>query len=143
MPRAAAARPRKMLPPPTTMATSTPRLSTAATSAAIACTDSGSVPYSRSPISASPESFRRTRRKTGARSGAFAPRCAVSATDGEAGEPPHDDVLSRLGRELGPQLLDRLAAVRVLADMLLAQEDDLVEPLVELALDDPLADVLG
>ena len=51
-----------MFPPPTTIATSTPRRWTAATSFAIASTRSGSVPYSRLPISASPESFSSTRR---------------------------------------------------------------------------------
>src|SRR5579862_4416694 len=138
MPRAAARRPRKMLPPPTTMAISTPRRWTEATSEAIACTHSGSVPYSSWPINASPESFSSTRRKTGGRLCAASPRCAVSATDREAREPPHDDVLAGLGGQLGPQLVDRLAAVLVLVDVLLAQQDDLVEPLVELALDDPL-----
>ncbi len=41
------------------------------------------------------------------------------------------------------ELLDRLAAVLVLVDVLLAQQHDLVEPLVQLALDDALTDVLG
>ena len=45
---------------------STPRSRTAATWAATARTRSGSVPYSRSPMSASPDSFSRTRLKTGA-----------------------------------------------------------------------------
>src|SRR3546814_1080146 len=61
MPRAAADTPRKMLPPPTTRQTSTPRLRTWATSAAICATMPGSIPYSRLPIRASPEIFSRTR----------------------------------------------------------------------------------
>src|SRR3546814_11288176 len=61
MPRAAADTPRKMLPPPTTRQTSTPRLRTWATSAAICATMPGSMPYSRLPIRASPEIFTRTR----------------------------------------------------------------------------------
>ena len=49
----------------------------------------------------------------------------------------------RLAGQRCAQLLDRLAAVLVLVDVLLAQQHDLVEPLVELAGDDPLAHVLG
>src|SRR5436305_12681881 len=114
-----------MLPPPTTIATSTPRRCTPAISAAIACTHFGSVPYSRSPINASPESLSSTRRKTGAcapdsRSG------AISATDRETGEAADDDVLARLSGQLGTQLIDRLAAVLVLVDVLLAQEHDFI-----------------
>src|SRR5947209_6533028 len=128
-----------MLPPPTTIATSTPRPCVVATSAAIALTHSGSVPYSSSPISASPESFSRIRRKTG---GAIFDDAGVSAADGKPGKATHHDVLAGLGGQLGAQLLDRLAAVLLLVDVLLAQKDDIVEPLVELARDDPLTDVL-
>src|SRR5579884_3515985 len=131
-----------MLPPPTTIATSTPRPWTAATSRAIAWTRSGSVPYSRPPISASPESLSRTREYTGGPAPAPGASAASSA-DGEPGEPADDNVLSGLGGQLRAQLLDRLAAVLVLVDVPLAQQHDVVEPLLELALDDPLADVLG
>src|SRR5580704_4338643 len=55
-----------MLPAPTTIATCTPWSRTALTCRATAATRSGSVPNSSSPISASPESFRRMRLKTGA-----------------------------------------------------------------------------
>ena len=54
-----------MLPAPTTTAISTPRSETSWTCVAIRSTRSGSVPYSSEPIRASPESFSRTRLKTG------------------------------------------------------------------------------
>src|SRR5258708_27651213 len=50
-----------MLPPPTTIAISTPSLWTATTSSAIAASVSASMPVRRPPINASPESFRRMR----------------------------------------------------------------------------------
>src|SRR5436309_11767119 len=78
---------------------------------------------------ASPDSLSRTRENLGANL--------------EAGEALDDDVLAGLGRQLGAQLLDGLAAVLVLVDVLLAQEDDLVEPLAELALRRALARLLG
>ena len=70
-------------------------------------------------------------------------RAVSSAADREPGEAPDDHVLAGLGRQRRAELLDRLAAVLVLVDVLLAQQDDLVEPLVDLAGDDPLAHVLG
>src|SRR5947209_14931219 len=109
-----------MLPPPTTIATSTPRRWVVATSVAIAVTQSGSVPYSRSPIRASPESFSRIRRNTG---GAMSGAAGVSAADGKPGKATHHDVLAGLGGQFGAQLLDRPAAVLVLVDVLLAQQD--------------------
>src|SRR5918912_2507639 len=98
----AAVRPRKMLPAPCTTATSTPRSCTPLIWAAIASTRAGSVPYSRSPMSASPDSLRRMRSKAGRFTGALRP-------DREAGEAADDDVLARGAGELGAQLLDRLA----------------------------------
>src|ERR671925_2363425 len=77
-----------MLPAPTTSATSTPRAATEVICSAIRVTRSGSVPYSSDPISASPESFSRTRLKRGDAIGwrsyglqrAFTPRaCAPKA----------------------------------------------------------------
>src|SRR5438477_10545656 len=118
-----------MLPPPTTIATATSRLWTAETSAAIACTRSGSVPYSRSPINASPESFSSTRLYTVG--GALV--AIGSATYREPREAAHDDVLAGLGRERLAQLLDRLATVLVLVDVLLAEQNHIVQPLVDLA----------
>jgi hypothetical protein len=61
MPDAAAARPRKMLPPPTTIPTWTPREWTSATWRAMNAQNSGSTPYVRLPRRASPESFSRIR----------------------------------------------------------------------------------
>src|SRR5690242_9587148 len=109
-----------MLPPPTTIAVSTPRRCVSATSAAIAFTHSGSVPYSRSPISASPDSLSRIRRNTGG---------VPLPPDGESGKATHHDVLASFGGQLAAHFLDRLAAVLVLVDMLLAEQDDVVEPL--------------
>src|SRR6266436_2154915 len=54
--------PRKMLPPPITKHNSTPSACTGAISSAIRASIPGSRPYSRAPISASPETFNRTRR---------------------------------------------------------------------------------
>src|SRR5436309_668555 len=108
-----------MLPPPTTIAVSIPRPCTRATSAAIASTRSGSVPYSLSPIRASPDSLSMIRRNTAGPACATS-RWAVSATDCEPCEAANDDVLARLCGQRGPQLLDRLASVLVLVDVLLA-----------------------
>src|SRR3954469_22214743 len=84
---------------------------------------------------ASPDSLSRTREKAGSPT--------ASGADGEAGEALDDDVLAGLGRQLGAQLLDRLAAVLVLVDVLLPEQHDLLEPLVDLALGGALARVLG
>ena len=48
-----------------------------------------------------------------------------------------------LARQVVPQLLDRLAVVLVGVDVLLLEQDDLLHPLAQLALDDLRADVLG
>src|SRR3954453_4485897 len=82
-------------------------------------------------MSASPLSFSRMRSKTG------------SDADGELGEAADDDVLTSGPRQLGAQLLDRLAVVLVAVDVRLLEQDDLLQPLVELALGDLPADVLG
>src|SRR5947209_4691823 len=131
-----------MLPPPTTIATSTPRRCTSATSRAMAWTRSGSVPYSRSPISASPESFSSTRRNAAGRE-ADVSCCAVSATDREPGKATDHHILTRLAGKRRAELLDRPTAVLVLVDVLLAEQHHVVEPLVDLALDDALTHVLG
>src|SRR5580700_8659868 len=62
MPTAEPDTPRKMLPPPITRQISTPSACTDWISLAMRPTISGSRPYSRAPISASPDSFKRTRR---------------------------------------------------------------------------------
>ena len=63
--------------------------------------------------------------------------------DFEAGEAGDPDVLAGLRRSLLAKLLDRLAVVLVAVDVRLLEQRDLLAPLGELALDDPLADVLG
>src|SRR5688572_17597991 len=64
-----------MLPPPTTIASSRPAVWRPTISSAIAAIVLRSIPYGCSPMSDSPDSFRRTRRKAGA-----APAGACSAT---------------------------------------------------------------
>src|SRR5918997_2606546 len=127
-----------MLPAPTTIAISMPRAWTAAICAATARTRPGSVPYSRSPISASPDSFSRTRLNTGSEI-----TSATSLADREAREPPDDDVLAGLRRQVRAQLLDRLAVEPVGVDVRLLEQDGLLHPLAQLALGDLRADVLG
>src|SRR6187551_1351559 len=61
MPRALAASPRNRLPPPMTTPTSTPSACTSPISRAICVAVVGSMPKGCSPISASPDSLRRTR----------------------------------------------------------------------------------
>src|SRR4249919_2757314 len=136
-----------MLPPPTTIASSSPSDWTATISLAIPSTVFGSVPYSWSPISASPESFRRTRRKAGAvpegaRSASSS--CVVTRLfcDREALE--RDDTRSglaerlthRLRRVVDPRLLGERAArlhrVEALREHAL---DDLLLRLLRLALE--------
>src|SRR5439155_26586529 len=103
-----------MFPAPTTIATSTPWSRTAVTCRATAVTRSGSVPYSSSPISASPESFRRMRLKTGAiaaqptRRHPRTPPGAIGRLLAyrEAGKAAYHDVLTGVGGELVTQLLN-------------------------------------
>src|SRR6185312_14148515 len=66
MPLAEPARPRKILPPPTTMHISVPAACASATSRAIRSTTSMLMPKLSSPINASPETLSRTRRYFGA-----------------------------------------------------------------------------
>src|ERR1019366_4740633 len=136
-----------MLPAPTTIATSTPWSRTAVTWRATAATRSGSVPYSSSPISASPESFRSMRVKAGAIGGSLSRYRAVTEPRegllayGEACEPAYDHILTCGRRELVAQLLDGLALELGIVHLLLEQHDRR-EPRVELAGDDFLAHVL-
>src|SRR5579871_4707118 len=120
-----------MLPPPGTIASSTPASTTPRTACAIASTRSGSVPYSSRPISDSPESFSRTRLKT-----------ARLVTDGEPREAADHDVLTGRRGDLMLELADRLALVLVGVDVRLLEQHDLAVPLGELALGDLRADVL-
>src|SRR5215217_8871928 len=136
-----------MLPPPTTIASSRPSLCTSTISRAIRSTVFGSVPYSWSPISASPESFRRTRRNAGAApEGDRSSSCWGVVTplfcDREAVE--RDDTRSRLGdrltrrlrRVVDPRLLGQHSA-RLSREEALAEHalDDLLLRLLRLALE--------
>src|SRR5438128_4966756 len=129
-----------MLPPPTTIAISTPRWDTRCTSAAIAAMRSASAPYSALPISASPDSFSRTRLKAGCAPSVEG--CALKSVLGlrladlEAREAADHDVLAGLRGGGRSEVLDRLAAVLVLVHVLLLQQDDLLEPLSQLSLGD-------
>src|SRR3954447_24640362 len=135
-----------MLPPPTTIATSTPRWDTRCTSAAIAAMRSASAPYSASPMRASPESFSRTRLKAGCAPSVEG--CALNSglvlrlADLEAREATDHHVLAGLRRRGRSEVLDGLAAVLVLVHVLLVEQDALLEPLPQPALGDLRADVL-
>src|SRR3977135_2706533 len=121
-----------MFPAPTTMATSTPRARTSRTWWAIRSIWAGSVPYSRDPIRASPESFSRIRlNRAEAKRSLLLPHL-------EAREARDADVLAGLRGDLGLQVLDRLALVALLVEVLLVEQDELGCPLAELALDDLL-----
>src|SRR4029079_17634984 len=112
MPFAEAASPRKMLPPPTTIPTCTPRETTSATWPAIWAQKAGSTPYERSPRSASPDSFSRMRRYFGRGSTEVPvpPSAAISLTssavlaEGVAREAPDLDVLAHGRDRVGDQL---------------------------------------
>src|SRR4051794_24969187 len=115
-----------MLPPPITSATSSPSARTSTSSRASPSTVAASRPYSRGPIRASPESFSRTRSKP-----------TPALRDGVPG----------VVEELDAALLQvlRHGARRLVGAVpgLLGQDRLAEEPLVELSLDDLLADVLG
>src|SRR6188474_2891331 len=144
-----------MLPAPTTIATSTSRPRIAAICSAIRCTSPASVPYWRSPIKASPESFSRMRLNWGSVAigvGGIAPRRGepIGAiwglrllADAEVREAGDADVLAGLRGELLAQLLDRLRVVLLGVDVGLVEQGDFLAPLGELALDDLLDHVVG
>src|ERR687895_524524 len=114
-----------MFPAPTTIAISTPRSWSSRISPAIRSTSFRSRPYSFSPISASPESFSRTRRK------AAPPSCSCKSLP---------VVLEDLQLMLLERLRDGLAGV---VDPLLVGKDHLAEePLREHPLNDLLAVLL-
>src|SRR3954453_22714226 len=120
-----------MLPPPTTIATSTPRSVIPFTAVAMEAMRWGSVPKGRSPISASPDSFSRSRRKTG----------SLFSANLEPREASDDHVLAGLLRDVGAQLLDRAPLV-LGVHVLLVEQDDVLEALLDLAFHDLAADVL-
>src|ERR1700681_150985 len=108
-----------MFPAPTTIATSTPWSRMAVTCRATATTRSGSVPYWSSPISASPDSFRRMRLKAGAIAAESLYPVRGLLAYGKAGEPADHDVLAGGGRQLVSQLPHGLAVeLRVVHDLL-------------------------
>src|SRR5712692_10259335 len=137
-----------MLPPPITIATSTPRPWTSRISSAMRWMTAGSRPNWRGPMRASPLSFRRILRYLGSlptpapdcaarRSARGADRilaCPVLAED-EAREPLHPDVLPRLADHAADSILDR--DVRIAHERLLHQAELLIE-LLHLAGDDLL-----
>src|SRR5918997_7075063 len=103
-----------MLPPPTTIATSTPRSATFFICPAIAWIRPASAPYSRSPISASPESFSRMRRNAGVAPSVPPPSRPMARSlfpDGEPREAADHHVLPGLRGRLGAELLDGLRVV--------------------------------
>src|SRR5215475_16118900 len=132
MPEAEAWMPRKMFPPPMTMAVSTSRSWMVRISRARRSRTAGSMPYPCSPASASPESFSRTRLNLG-----FA-----SLTDLEPHEAPDRDLLAGLGAHLGDEVGDAELPARV-ADVRLVHEARVLVELDELALDDLLEDLRG
>src|ERR671922_34227 len=116
-----------MFPAPTTIAIWTPPSWTSLISRAIRSTSRRSRPYSCSPISASPESFRSTRPKTGR---APFPSTRKGVTD----EVEH----------LGVLLVQRLPDRRAVVDPFLVEQHVLAEEaLAEHSLDDLVAHLLG
>src|SRR3954471_7780579 len=148
-----------MLPPPTTTATSTPRSCCLRTWSAIAAMRAGSAPYSRSPISASPDSFNRMRLKAGSASVMLSRSASVRTRRGrpkcwqcgalnlladlEPGEAPDHDVLACLRGGRRAQALDRLPRGLVRVHVLLVQQHDLLQPLAQPPLGDLRSHVLG
>src|SRR4029450_10416416 len=129
-----------MLPPPTTIAASIPSDPAPATTRAISRTTRGSIPYSWSPRSASPDSFKSTRRV-----GVVAVVAAASViwsgglvrfalgrggvADRHPGEARHLDVLAQQRDLLDDQVPDGLVGVAVL--LIEERHSRRLEPLVE------------
>ena len=149
MPCSCSAAPRKMLPPPTTMAIWTPPSLTSATSAAIRPTVTGSMPNGSPPANDSPDSFRSTLRPPqGVRSLVeelwpcrCSLRCGLSSGRPCSGRTARTSIFSP-SEALGvvEQRLDGLLVV--LDPGLLEQAEVLVEA-VDPALDDLLERGLG
>src|SRR5438034_8080947 len=97
------------------------------------------MPYSRSPISDSPDSFNRRRRKTGSGSaGATTTSSGRTLTSAAELEPLELEDLRTLVRQRPPDLLRR-----VVDPFLFGQHVRTEEPLVQHPLDDPVARLLG
>src|SRR5262245_8733594 len=133
MPSAARSMPRMLLPPPTTRAISTPARCTDTISPASDSMCSWSMPNSRSPLSASPESLSKTRENAASETGWGSALMALLC-QGEARE------LDDLEAGLPENVPDALVGV---VDPRLLGEHVALEPLVEPALHDLLADLLG
>src|SRR5260221_7501649 len=133
MPAAPGATPRKMLPPPITVAISTPRRATWAISATMPSMVWRLMPNGSSPIRASPESLSRTRLYFGVTAIPFS---VDGFRDALADHQEGVGVDSRFLR--AQQLLYRLLVV---LDERLAEQRDLAEEFVERALDHPGDDV--
>ena len=84
-------------------------------------------------MSASPESLSRMRLKAGS---VTPPRPGSGRSGGSRRSPG-------AGRDLGAQLAEGLAAVLLLVHVRLLEQDHVLEPLLQPALDDLLLDVLG
>src|SRR6185369_10366020 len=151
--RAAAATPRKKLPPPTTRPICTPAFATSATSSVSACTRAASRPKEPSPAITSPLNFSRMRWYRGIRSPrAVEVPCAPMALLGagffgcrsvahfEADETRHRDVFAELGY-LG---LDQIGdGGGVLLDERLFHQADFFVELGQTAFDDFVENFLG
>src|ERR1700722_16802751 len=98
MPAASCGLPRQMLPPPTTTAIETPSACTAAISFAMTVVVSTST-LPPLPANASPESFRRTRRKAGVK--------APLLAECELGEAPDRHLLAQHAGYAVDELADR------------------------------------
>src|SRR5262245_18718948 len=127
MPRALAARPRKMVPPPSTMPVRMPMAWTSRISPASRPITTSSIPCPPGPARISPLSLRRIRRKRAA--------TELLLPEAEPGEPPYDDVLAGLGHSLLHDVGDRLLVV---PNVRLLEQADLGEEPVELPADDLL-----
>src|SRR5919201_3329776 len=127
-----------MFPAPTTIAISTPLACTSTISSATASIVSRSIPYSRSPISDSPESFSRMRRNTACVPGTAARVSSdwtvISADEREALELEHFCAL------FVEHLSHRLSGV--VDPLLFGQHAVREKPLVQHSFDDLLARLL-
>src|ERR671910_221126 len=140
MPRSAPGMPRKMLPPPTTTAISTPSsVFAAATSSAMRCTTAASMPEPEAAsANTSPDSFSTTRSYLDASPNAspyafFAILLVTTRRLLVADLDPHEAADGRILAELAQQLADR--GLRLADERLLDQDDTLVEG-VDPAFDD-------
>src|SRR3712207_2244801 len=143
---AATCEPRKMLPPPTTIANSAPASTASATLLAVQSRLAGSIPYPFSPARLSPESLR-TMRFTGPSSESPVPSDAPILAESSIvflelvpDEAPDNDVLADPLNRVLQEVADRL--VRLL-DVGLGQQGLLGLPLAHPALDYLGLDVLG